>query len=132
MVEVRKENYVCDKRMVVVDYNRGKCAVDLSDQVIAHSTPRRRTLKWYIKLALELLLNTSISNEMILYKQATKTKIKVSDFRMAFVMHLTQFHSLEPSYLFDKDYDTKCKRKKGKRTWHKNFAESVIKKMLNG
>ena len=107
--------HVCNKPMVVVDYNRGKCAVDLSDQMIAYSTPHRRTLKWYIKLALELLLNTSISNAMILYKQATKTKIKVS----AFI------------YLFDKDCDTKCRRRKGKRTWHENFAESAIKKMLN-
>ena len=75
--------------MVVVDYNRGKCAVDLSDQMIAYSTPHRRTLKWYIKLALELLLNTSISNWIILYKQATKTKIRVSAFRMALAMYLT-------------------------------------------
>ena len=97
MVEVRKENYVCDKPMVVVDYNRGKCAVDLSDQMIAYSTPHRRTLKWHIKLALELLLNTPISNAMILYKQATKTKIKASDFRMALAMHLTQYHSPESS-----------------------------------
>ena len=83
--------------MVVVDYKRGKCAVDLSDQMIAYSTPHRRTLKWYTKLALELLLNTSISNAMILYKQATKTKIKVPDFRMAPAMHLTRCHSPEPS-----------------------------------
>ena len=34
---------------------------------------------------------------MILYKQATKTKIKVSDFRMALAMHRTQCHSPEPS-----------------------------------
>ena len=68
MIEVRKENYVCDKPMVVVDYNRGKCAIDLSDQMIAYSTSHRRTLKWYIRLALELLLNTLISNAMILYK----------------------------------------------------------------
>ena len=45
MAEVRKENYVCDKPMVVVDYNRGKCAVDLSDQMIAYSIPHRRILK---------------------------------------------------------------------------------------
>ena len=62
--------------MVVVDYSRGKCAVDLSDQMVAYSTPHRRTLNWYIKLALRLLLNTSISNAMILHKQARKTKIK--------------------------------------------------------
>ena len=97
MVEIRKKNYVCDKPMVVADYNRGKCAVDLSDQMIAYSTPHRRTLKWYIKLVLELLLNTSISNAMILYKQATKAKIKLSDFRMALAMHLTQCHSPEMS-----------------------------------
>ena len=77
MVEVRNKNYVCDKPMVLVDHNRENCAVDLSDQMIAYSTPHRRTLKWYIKLALELLLNTSISNVLILYKQATKIKIKV-------------------------------------------------------
>ena len=96
MVEVKK-NYVCDKPMVVVDYKRGNCAVDLSDQMIAYSTPHRRTLKWYIKLALGILLNTSISNAMIFYKRAIKTNIKVSDFRMALAMHLTQCHSPEPS-----------------------------------
>ena len=52
MVQVRKKkNDICDKPMVVVDHNRRKCAVDLSDQMIAYSTPHRRTLKWYIKLA---------------------------------------------------------------------------------
>ena len=45
MVEALKENYVCDKPVVVVDYNRGKYAVDFSDRVIAYSTPHRRTLK---------------------------------------------------------------------------------------
>ena len=95
MVEVKK-NYVCDKPTVVVDHNGGKCAVDLSDQTIAYSTPHRRTLEWYIKFALELLLNASISNAMILYKRATKTKIKVSDFRMALAMHLRQCHAPEP------------------------------------
>ena len=83
--------------MVVVDYKRVKCAVDLSDQMIAYSTPHRRTLEWYTKLALELSLNTSISNAMILYKQATRTKIKVPDFRMALAMHLALCHSPEPS-----------------------------------
>ena len=97
MVEVRKENYVSDKPMVVVDYKRGKCAVDLSDQMIVYFTPHRRNFVWYIKLALELSLNTSISNAMILYKQARKTKIEVSDFRMALASHLTQFRSPEPS-----------------------------------
>ena len=37
------------------------------------------------------------------------------------------FHQM---YLFDKDCHTKYRRKKGKRSWHENFAESVIKKQL--
>jgi len=76
MVVVHKKNYTYNKPKVVTDYNKGKFAVDLSDQMIAYSTPHRKTLKWYIKLALELLLNTSISNEMVLYKLSTKKKIK--------------------------------------------------------
>ena len=48
MVEIRKKNYVCDKPMVVADYNRGKCAIDLSDQMIAYSTPHRRILKYMV------------------------------------------------------------------------------------
>ena len=42
MVQVRKKkNDVCDKPMVVVDHNRKKCALDLSDQMIAYSTPQK-------------------------------------------------------------------------------------------
>ena len=100
MVEVRKKYYVSDKATVVVDYNRGTYAVDLSDRMIIYSTPHRRTLQWYIELASELLLNISISNAMILYKQATKTKIGLSDFRMALATHLTQCHSSKPSNIF--------------------------------
>ena len=77
--------------MVVVDYNRGKCAVGLSGRMITYSTLHRRTPKWYIKLPLELLLNRSISNAMILYKYATKTKIEVSDFRMALAPYTVPF-----------------------------------------
>ena len=48
-------------------------------------------------------------------------------------MHLIQYtiHQNRQIYLFDKDCDTKWRRKKGKRTWHENFAENAIKKMLN-
>ena len=132
MVEIRKKNYVCDKPMVVADYNRGKCAVDLSDQMIAYSTPHRRTLKWYIKLALELLLNTSISNAMILYKQATKTKIKVSDFRMPLAMHLTLCHSSELSNTLIRQrlrHEIQKKEEQAYLGW--KFCRECYKKMLN-
>ena len=112
MVEVRKENYVSDEAMVVVDYKRGKCAVGLSDRTIAYSAPHRRTPEWYIKLASELSLNTSISNAMIPYKQARKTKIEVSDFRMAPATHLAQCRSPEPSNLLIRQRSRRETRKK--------------------
>ena len=107
-----EKSHVCDKPMIVVDYNRGKCAVGLSDRMITYSTPHRRTLEWYIKLAVELSLNTSISNAMILYKQARKTKIEVSDFRMAPATHLTQCRSPEPSNLLIRQRSRHETRKK--------------------
>ena len=132
MVEVRNKNYVCDKPMVLVDHNRENCAVDLSDQMIAYSTPHRRTLKWYIKLALELLLNTSISNAMIFYKQATKTEIKVSAFRMPVAIHLMQWHSPQPSIiLIQQRLRHGMRKKEGQAYLVRKICRECYKKMLN-
>ncbi|CAH1991606.1 unnamed protein product [Acanthoscelides obtectus] len=51
---------------VVVDYNRGKSSVDLSDQMGSYSNPLRRSVKWCRKIAFELLLTTSMVNAFIL------------------------------------------------------------------
>ena len=129
MVEVCEKNYVCDRPMVVIDYNRGKCAVDLADEMIAYSTPHRRTLKWYIKLALELLLNTSISNAMILYKQATETKIKIWAFRMALGVQLTLCHSPEPwNILIRQRLRHEMQKKEGQAYLSRKYCRECYKK----
>ncbi|EFN90022.1 hypothetical protein EAI_00097, partial [Harpegnathos saltator] len=70
--------------------NLGKSSVDLSDQMIAYSSPLRKTSKWYRKLAIELLLNTCMVNAMVLFKQVTRTNIQIPDFRMKVAMYLTK------------------------------------------
>nr|XP_033335543.1 piggyBac transposable element-derived protein 4-like [Megalopta genalis] len=50
------------KPQIIVDYNRQKSAVDLSDQMNAYNNPLRKSLKWYRKLAFELLLNTTVQS----------------------------------------------------------------------
>ncbi|EFN68845.1 hypothetical protein EAG_13643, partial [Camponotus floridanus] len=70
------------------EYNLGKSSVDLSDQMIAYSSPLRRTIKWYKKLAIELLLNTCIVNSIVLFKQVTRKNIAIPDFRMKLAMYL--------------------------------------------
>ena len=100
--------------------------------MITYSKPHRRTLKWYTKLALELLLNTSISNAMILYKQATKTEIKVSVFRMPVVIHLIQRHSLQPSIiLIPQRLRHGMRKKEGQAYLALKFCRECHKKMLN-
>lgn len=64
---VNKRGNVVSKPKIVVDYNRDKGAVDLADQLAAYSKPLRKTIKWYKKLAINLLLNTTLVNAMILY-----------------------------------------------------------------
>ncbi|CAG4949362.1 unnamed protein product [Parnassius apollo] len=46
-----KRGLVTKKPKIVLSYNQAKSAVDLSDQMSAYSTPLRKTVKWYRKLA---------------------------------------------------------------------------------
>lgn len=54
---------------------------DLSDQMASYSSPLRKSVRWYKKLAIDLLLNTSLINALILYKQVTTKNIQIVDFR---------------------------------------------------
>lgn len=86
-VECRSGNKI--KPQIIVDYNRRKAAVDLSDQMNAYNNPLRRTIKWYRKLAFELLLNTTVINSYILYKDITKQNINITEFRKKLAVYLT-------------------------------------------
>lgn len=84
-VEVQKRGKIIRKPKVVLDYNRVKGAVDLSDQLSSYSTPLRKSVKWYKKLGINLLLNTALVNALILYQAVTKKNANVTDFRKAIV-----------------------------------------------
>lgn len=88
MTTIQKRNCSKEKPKMVVEYNLGKSSVDLSDQMIAYSSPLRRTIKWYKKLAIELLPNTCIVNSIVLFKQVTRKNIAIPDFRMELAMYL--------------------------------------------
>lgn len=68
------------KPQIIVYYNRRKAAVDLSDQMNACNNPLCRAIKWYRKLAFELLLITTVVNSYILYKDITKQNINITEF----------------------------------------------------
>ncbi|CAK9833715.1 PiggyBac transposable element-derived protein 4 [Anthophora retusa] len=82
------------KPKIIIDYNKGKTPIDLSDQMSSYSSPLRRALKWYRKLAFDLLLNTAVVNALHMYQSVTGTKISITMFRKQLVAALTQ-HSHE-------------------------------------
>lgn len=53
----------------VLDYNKAKKGVDLSDQMAAYYTPIRKQKNWYRKIALELLTATSVINAWIIFNK---------------------------------------------------------------
>jgi hypothetical protein len=57
------------KLQVVLDYNEGKQGIDLSDQFSSYYTCLRRSIKWYQKVAFELIFGTSIVNAYLIYKE---------------------------------------------------------------
>ncbi|KAF2886413.1 hypothetical protein ILUMI_19761, partial [Ignelater luminosus] len=71
------------KPQFVVDYNGGKGGIDISDQLSSYSTPVRKSIRWYHKLATEVLFGTTVVNAFVLYKRLRpqNTKIKITRFR---------------------------------------------------
>lgn len=78
---VVKHRRQVSKPKIVVDYNKAKGAVDLSDQMTAYQTPLRKTIKWYKKVAFDLLLNTAMVNSLILYQSVNRKKYPILEFR---------------------------------------------------
>eukprot|EP00102_Acyrthosiphon_pisum_P012066 XP_008181066.1 PREDICTED: uncharacterized protein LOC103308793 [Acyrthosiphon pisum] len=76
------------KPKLILDYNKGKSLVDVCDLRNSYHNPLRRTLKWYKKIAFELLLNTSVLNALSLYEEITKQKIDITTFREILIEHL--------------------------------------------
>lgn len=54
----------------------------------SYATSLRKGVKWYRKLATELLLGISVVNSWVVYKSATKRKIQIRLFRMQLASYL--------------------------------------------
>lgn len=88
MVEMSVRGKTIMKPKVVVDFNKGKSPIDLSDQMCSYSNPLRRSVKWYRKVVLDTLLNIAVVNAHVLYTQVTNNKISITEFRTRLVENL--------------------------------------------
>ena len=80
-VEIEIRGRKIQKPQIVIDYNKAKKGVDISDQMSSYQTALRRGLKWYRKTAFELITGTAIVNSWILYQKATGKKISILKFK---------------------------------------------------
>lgn len=66
----------------VIDYNKAKKGVDISDQMSSYHSVLRKGIKWYRKLGFELLFGVSVVNAWIIYNKISgHRKISITNFR---------------------------------------------------
>ncbi|XP_058121239.1 piggyBac transposable element-derived protein 4-like [Anopheles coustani] len=87
---VTSRGKLVSKPKIVVDYNSAKQSANCSDQMAAFSSPSRKSMKWYRKVAIELLLNTAVVNSYVLYRQTTGHAMPKTKFREKLILGLTQ------------------------------------------
>lgn len=76
------------KPTAVLDYNQNKSFIDMSDQMKAYASSLRRGVKWYRKLAIELLIGAATVNAYILHQEVANERMSITKFKEEIVMDL--------------------------------------------
>lgn len=90
LVDVNTKRGIVKKPNVIVDYNNAKSYIDLSDQRKSYGTPVRKSIKWYRKVAIELMCNTAMVNALYLYEQISGVKTSITKFRESVAFSLLE------------------------------------------
>lgn len=100
MVTLRKRSGEIQKPKSVVEYNKHKSYIDISgkisctfsslfefilffilDQMKSYNNSLRRGVKWYRKLAIELVVGSALVNAFIIHQSITNDKMSITKFR---------------------------------------------------
>lgn len=81
MITMQKRGKEKQKPKNVLEYNKYKAYIDLSDQLKSYNTALRRSVKWYRKLAFELLTGTAIVNAHIAFREITNNRMSITEFK---------------------------------------------------
>lgn len=88
------------KPNTIIEYNQAKGFVDLSDQMTSYGNLFRKTLKWYHKVAFDFILNVAVVNAYGYYKEITKKRLTITQFREMIVADLLNL-DLEEEFTID-------------------------------
>jgi hypothetical protein len=86
------------KPKVVINYNRDKGYIDLSDQMGSYSSCLRG-MKWYRKIAIDIICNTSLLNTFSIYKEVTGNSKTIIQFKDDIINELIQQSNSGPEVL---------------------------------
>lgn len=82
MSEVETRRGLIKKPSTILEYNKVKSFIDVSDQMASYGTTVRKGIKWYRKVAVELLTNTAVVNAYIVFqKMNVGSKLGITEFR---------------------------------------------------
>lgn len=105
-------------KMAIIEYNKDKEGVDISDQVASFFSSLRKTVCWYHKDAFELLLNTTVVNSWIIMESLKNQRISITELREKLIIEIlgVSKHKLakEIHKLIETDDRTRQNRKKKK------------------
>lgn len=101
MVDVRSRK-ITQKPVTVIEYNKGKASIDLADQKASYGNPLRRSLKWYRKVLVDILLNISVVNASHIYNSVTESKMSITQFRYCLVESLIKKNDIVHRSLAEK------------------------------
>jgi len=74
-----------EKPLCVIDYNQNVEGVDLKDQLLhMYMVERKKMTKWYFKL-FKWLLNSTVLNSFVVYRQVTGRNIHQLSYRIQLV-----------------------------------------------
>lgn len=93
MVTVNRRGQEINKPAMVVEYNKGKAFVDLSDQMASYAPYVRRTVKWYMRLVFQLITSTAMVNALHLYNKINNKKMGITEFKEEVVDALVHLES---------------------------------------
>lgn len=81
MNEIQMKRVKKVKPNAIIDYNRGKGLIYVSDQIGSYHTCLRKGVKWYRKIAFDIICNTAFVNAFSLYKADTNNRKSITQFR---------------------------------------------------
>ncbi|XP_044744320.1 piggyBac transposable element-derived protein 4-like [Coccinella septempunctata] len=91
MIDVpnKQGSVVKSKPKIIVEYNKGKQGIDISDQMTSYYSVLRKSLIWYKKVALEVICGYVVTNSCIMYNESHPNKtLRQLEFLEQLVRHI--------------------------------------------